>query len=63
MAAELKKDIFNEIWFLYKRHLNLQGDDAWDVLISEENALLEKYNCDPFCKDLIYSVNNELGRG
>lgn len=58
----LKKEIYNEIWFLYKRHLEASTDEDWEVILSEEKALLQKHNDDPFLKDLIYAVNNELGR-
>lgn len=60
--AELKKEIFNDVWFLYKRHLVDLTEKDWEVILSEEKALLKKHNDDSFLKDLIYAVNNELGR-
>lgn len=58
----LKKDIYNDMWFLYKRHIGASTDEEWEVIMSEENALLQKHNNDPFLRDMIYAVNNELGR-
>ncbi len=61
--SELKKQIYNDAWFLYKRHNGVNTDERWDVIQLEEKVLLEKHNNDPFLRDLFYAINNELGRG
>lgn len=59
---ELKKQIFNDIWFLYKRHLQAITDEDWEAVLIEEKALRSRHGNDPLLDDLIYAINNELGR-
>ena len=58
----LKKDIFNDIWFLYKKYSEITTDSEWGILVKEEQKLVKKYNKDPYLMDMLYALNNEIGR-
>lgn len=60
--AELKKELYNDIWFFYKKNLGKITDTEWENINRESHQLLQKYNGDLFAKDLLYAVINELGR-
>lgn len=58
---EPKKELFNEIWFYYKKWLN--NDDSekqWEQIIKEGGEI--KYDFDVFAKELVYLFQKELGR-
>ena len=58
-----KKEIYNDVWFLYKKYLSFHGDDEdWEQIKKEAQEIVDKHNGDMFAKDLIYAVINELGR-
>lgn len=58
-----KKEIYNDVWFLYKKYLSCPGaDEDWENLKKEAQEIVDKHNGDMFAKDLIYAVINELGR-
>lgn len=60
---EPKKELFNEIWFYYKKWLN--NDDSekqWEQIIKEGGEITKKYDFDVFAKELVYLVQKELGR-
>lgn len=60
---EPKKELYNEIWFYYKKWLN--NDDSeqqWVEIIKEGQAIIDKYGNDSFAKSLVYAVQKELGR-
>jgi hypothetical protein len=60
---EAKKEIFNEIWFYYKKWINHKGTESeWDAIIEEGNILAEKYNQDKFARSLILAIHEELAR-
>ena len=60
---EPKKEIYNEVWFLYKKYLSCSGtDNDWEKLESEAQEIVDNHNGDAFAKELIYAVLNELGR-
>lgn len=59
---ELKKNLYNDIWFFYKRNLGKNTDEEWEVINKEAGELLQKYPGDKFAKELLYAVLNELGR-
>ena len=45
---EPKKELFNEIWFYYKKWLNNDGsDEQWEQIIEQGNAIIDKYKQDP----------------
>ena len=60
---DLKKEIYNDVWFLYKKYLSCPGaDEDWEQIKKEAQEIVDKHNGDMFAKDLIYAVINELGR-
>lgn len=57
-----KKELYNEVWFYYKRWLNNAGTDVeWELIMAEGEKILEKYK-DPFARALVGAVQIELGR-
>lgn len=63
MMKEPKKELYNEIWFYYKKWLN--NDDSeqqWVEIIKEGQTIIDKYENDSFAKSLVYAVQKELGR-
>ena len=60
---EPKKQIYNEIWFYYKKWLNNSGtDEEWQQIIAEGNEILAKSKQDAFARSLVGAVQIELGR-
>lgn len=60
---ELKKQIYNDVWFFYKKYINVQDtEEFWDAVIKDGDLLIEKYKRDPFMRDLISCIVQELGR-
>lgn len=60
---EPKKEIYNDAWFFYKRHLN--GDRSepyWETVNTEGQALIDRHNGDMFMRNLISVVIMELQR-
>ena len=58
-----KKEIYNDVWFLYKKYLSCPGaDEYWEQIKKEAQEIVDKHRGDMFAKDLIYAVINELGR-
>lgn len=53
---EPKKQIYNDVWFFYKKYINATSDEEWDILVAESKELIEKHQNDPFAKDLLYAV-------
>lgn len=60
---EPKKEIYNEVWFLYKKYLSCSGsDNDWEQLKKEAHDIVDKHNGDMFARELLYAVINEIGR-
>lgn len=60
---EPKKQLYNEIWFYYKKWLNNSGtDEEWQQIIAEGNEILARYNQDAFARSLVGAVQIEIGR-
>lgn len=60
---EPKKELYNEVWFYYKKWLNNDGsDEQWEQIIEQGNAIIDKYKQDPFARSLVGNVQAELGR-
>lgn len=60
---EPKKEIYNDIWFFYKKYLNGDGsDNYWEQLQSESEELINKHKGDMFARELLGAVISELGR-
>lgn len=60
---EPKKEIYNEVWFLYKKYLGCSGsENDWEQLTKEAQDIVDKHNGDMFARELLYAVINEIGR-
>ena len=60
---EPKKEIYNEVWFLYKKYLSCSGSDKdWEKLKKDAQNIVDKHNGDMFARELLYAVINEIGR-
>lgn len=60
---ELKKQIYNDAWFFYKKYINVQDtEEFWNAVIRDGDLLIEKYKRDPFMRNLVSCIINELGR-
>lgn len=56
-------NIFTDAWKMYKKYADVRPDDGyWEAVVSETNALAEKYNNGRLCRDLILAVISELER-
>lgn len=63
MARKPKKEIYNDAWFFYKRHLNGDRSDSyWEIVNKEGQVLIDKHNGDMFMRSLISAVITELQR-
>ena len=60
---EPKKEIYNDIWFLYKKYLNGDGSDRyWEQLNQEAEEIVKKHCGDLFARELAVTVISELAR-
>ena len=60
---EPKREIYNDAWNFYKRHLNGDGSEQyWEIVNTEGQALVDKHNGDLFMRGLISSIITELQR-
>lgn len=60
---ELKKEIYNDAWFFYKKYLNGDGSDRyWEKLNREAQELIAKHKNDRFARELVGAVISELAR-
>lgn len=58
-----KKELYNDVWFYYKKWLNHGNTDAeWEQMLAEGDGILAKYQMDPFARSLVGAVLVELGR-
>lgn len=64
MGIKKAFDLFNDSWKLYRKYIlkDLKEDD-FDNYIEELDQILQKYEHDPFAKDLlIVAVTKEIER-
>ena len=60
---EIKKQIYNDAWFFYKKYINVQNtEEYWEAVIKDGDLLIEKHKRDPFMRNLISCIVQELGR-
>lgn len=60
---EPKKQIYNDVWFFYKKHINCDNSDqCWEQINQEAQEIARKYGNDMFARELIWAVINELSR-
>ena len=54
---------FGEIWALFKKFYHVRPDDEyWEAVVEEGNAIVQKYNNLPLCRNLVLAVIGELER-
>lgn len=60
---EAKKQIYNDVWFFYKKYLNGDRSDRyWEEVNRESKEIADKYNGDMFARELLSAVIVELAR-
>lgn len=63
MAVRTVFHLFCDIWQLYRKYISKAlNEDDLDGFIQESGDLFRKYGQDPFAKDLLLAVTNEIER-
>lgn len=61
MAVRTVFNLFCDSWHLYRKYIKLNEKDL-DEFIQESGELFQKYEQDPFAKDLLLAITNEIER-
>ena len=63
MAVSAVFSLFCDSWHLYRKYiLSKLNEKDLDEFIRESGELFQKYEQDPFAKDLLLAVTNEIER-
>lgn len=63
MAVRTVFKLFCDSWQLYRKYITSElKDKNLDDFIRESGELFQKYGQDPFAKDLLLAVTNEVER-
>lgn len=63
MAVKKVFNLFCDGWHLYRKYiLRKLNEKDLDEFIRESEKLFQKYDQDPFAKDLLLAVTNEIER-
>lgn len=63
MEVKTVFNLFCDSWHLYRKYiLSKLNEKALDEFIQESGELFQKYERDPFAKDLLLAVTNEVKR-
>ena len=63
MAVRTVFNLFCDSWQLYRKYISKTlNEDDLDGFIQESGDLFQKYEQDPFAKDLLLAVTNEIER-
>ena len=63
MAVRTVFKLFCDSWQLYRKYIEkILNEDDLDRFIQESGDLFRKYGQDPFAKDLLLAVTNEIER-
>ena len=63
MAVSAVFSLFCDSWHLYRKYiLSKLNEKELDEFIQESGELFQKYKQDPFAKDLLLAVTNEIER-
>lgn len=63
MAIRTVFNLFCDSWQLYRKYIaKALNEDDLDGFIQESGNLFQKYGQDPFAKDLLLAVTNEVER-
>lgn len=63
MSVRTVFSLFCDSWHLYRKYiLSKLNEKDLDEFIQESGGLFQKYGQDPFAKDLLLAVTNEIER-
>ena len=63
MAVRTVFNLFCDSWQLYRKYIaKALNEDDLDEFIKESGDLFKKYGQEPFAKDLLLAVTNEVER-
>lgn len=63
MAVRTVFNLFCDSWHLYQKYiLSKLNEKDLDEFIQESEELFQKYEQDPFVKDLLLAITNEIER-
>ena len=63
MAVRTVFNLFCDSWQLYRKYITSElKDKDLDDFVKESGELFQKYGQDPFAKDLLLAVTNEIER-
>lgn len=63
MAVRTVFNLFCDSWQLYRKYIaKALNENELDKFIRESGELFQKYKQDPFAKDLLLAVTNEIER-
>ena len=63
MAVRTVFNLFCDSWQLYRKYIaKALNEDDLDGFIQESGNLFQKYGQEPFAKDLLLAVTNEVER-
>lgn len=63
MAVRTVFNLFCDSWQLYRKYISKAlNEDDLDGFIQESGELFQKYEQDPFAKDVLLAVTNEIER-
>ena len=63
MAVRTVFNLFCDSWHLYRKYiLNKLSEKELDECIRESDELFQKYEQDPFAKDMLLAIANEIER-
>lgn len=63
MAVRTVFNLFCDSWQLYRKYIAKElNEDDLDGFIQESGNLFQKYGQEPFAKDLLLAVTNEVER-
>lgn len=63
MAVRTVFNLFCDIWQLYRKYILSKLDEKeLDEFVQESGEIFRKYGQDPFAKDILLAVTNEIER-
>ena len=63
MAVRTVFNLFCDSWHLYRKYiLSKLNEKDLDEFIRDSDELFQKYEQDPFAKDLLLAITNEIER-
>ena len=63
MAVKTVFNLFCDSWHLYRKYiLSKLNEKELDEFVRESGELFQKYEQDPFVKDMLLAITNEIER-